>query len=127
MAPTSPDPGQLHLLRTWRTWLLIAVSVGQAAQYLAAPDRALSTSAYRLLEPIGATGWRVFSVLLVICAALLIPLETRRYGHGLGAVLYLGLFWATVLNGYWPSLAVLAGGLHCGEFWLWQRSIRRGG
>lgn len=112
----------LPKLRRWRTWLLIVTGAGQGAQWVLAPSRALSTPAYAATDVIGTAGWRTLGAGLVVVSLLMLAGGTTRYlGHALGAALYLLLTAACAVNLYWPSLLVLAAGLHLGEFWLWAR------
>lgn len=107
----------LAALRNWRTWLLIAAAFLQGGQYVLAPQRPLTTPAYRALRIIGEPGWVGIGAVLLTLAVLLasLPQPQRWPVHAIAMFVYLVLIFATALRGYSPGLLVLAAGLHAGE------------
>lgn len=109
--------GDLSRLRNWRIWLLIVTFLVQGLQYALRPDYPYTSRAYTPLRPWGHAGWVAFGVLLTGVALwlALAPHRLRLLGFGVGAAMYLLLFYAAVQTGLVSGPLLLPAGLCLGE------------
>lgn len=126
-ARPAPKPTLVDLIamRALRTRLVIATAVLQGGQYLLAPGRPLSTPAYQALSEIGAVGWRVIGVVLLLGGVMTAIRRVEWAGFVWLAFVEAFLGVAQLLNGFVPSTLILPVGLCLIETTLTSRLRRR--